>query len=625
MKIKLSALPDKKNEYKVSFPRLDGGLNLWELDYRMDNNQSPDMKNLIWFNGGLCSRDGQSWVYDTSHGVGYAAYEGLFWDRAFLHIGTKLYYCNPAAENVSLTELCDLAALYTDYEPSRGVFFLYSGKLYYKAVGVYVVISHTGSGFNCVKVSAYTPVIMINAVPASGSGDLYQPENRYSEKKTVRFTADGTAFYKLPVDNITAIDSVIVNGETMYPAIDYSADLAAGTLTFYTIPAVSGDNGVEISYSKPNPEYMSSIMTCQYAAVYGGDTDLCIVLGGCREQPNAYFWNGNNQIMDPGYFPAEHYNLAGDAGEAITGFGRQQDYLVIFKERSVGRASFSLTQIDGREFIQMPYVGINSAIGCDLPYTIQLIQNNLVFCNSKRGVHMVLDSSSAYENNIIMISRNINGIDGTEENNRGLLYDLKFRGTAQAISLDDDKRYWLAVNGHVYLWDYTLSSVAAPAWFFYTNIEAAAFIKDGSSLWHMDTAGKLTRFTRSYSDYGQPIHKVYRFATQSFGTYERLKDVLYAIFIVRGDTNTNIDVYYCNDYVLDTRVSSIRSNKTWRLAPRDLSYRDLGVYSFATVAKRVFGSKRVKHFSMLLENNTAEADMCVIGAELFYRYSAAER
>jgi hypothetical protein len=113
--------------------------------------------------------------------------------------------------------------------------------------------------------------------------------------------------------------------------------------------------------------------------------------------------------------------------------------------------------------------------------------------------------------------------------------------------------------------------------------------------------------------------------TQSFGTYERLKDVLYAIFIVRGDTNTNIDVYYCNDYVLDTRVSSIRSNKTWRLAPRDLSYRDLGVYSFATVAKRVFGSKRVKHFSMLLENNTAEADMCVIGAELFYRYSAAER
>jgi hypothetical protein len=591
----------------------------------MDNNQSPDMQNLIWFNGGLSSRDGQSMVYDSSHGRGYGAYESLFWDRAFLHIGSRLYYCNPAAETVTLTELCDLSSLYEGYEASRGVFFIYSGRLYFKAEGVYVVISREEEGFGCVKVEAYTPVIMINAAPATGSGDLYQPENRYSDKKTVRFTADGTALYRLPAANITSIDSVIVNGLPMYPAIDYTYDLTAGTLTFYNVPAYVSDNGVEISYSKPNPEYMSSIMTCRYAQVYGGDTDLCIVLGGCKAQPNAYFWNGNNAAMDPGYFPAEHYNLAGDTFESITGFGKQQDYLVIFKERSVGRASFSLTEIDGREFIGLPYVSINSAVGCDLPYTIQLIQNNLVFCNSKRGVHMILDSSSAYENNIIMISRNINGIDGTEDSNRGLLYDLKYRGTAQAVSLDDDRRYWLAVGGHVYLWDYTLSSVSSPSWFFYTNVEAQAFIKDGSSIWHLNGDGKLTSFTRSYTDYGEPIHKVYRFATQSFGTYERLKDVLYAIFIVRGDTNTNIDVYYCNDYVLDTRVTSIRSNKTWRLAPRDLSYRDLGVYSFATVAKRVFGSRRVKHFSMLLENNTAEADMCVIGAELYYRYSAAER
>jgi hypothetical protein len=112
------------------------------------------------------------------------------------------------------------------------------------------------------------------------------------------------------------------------------------------------------------------------------------------------FLERDNQIMDPGYFPAEHYNLAGDAGEAITGFGRQQDYLVIFKERSVGRASSALRRIDGREFIHGPMWGLTRAIGCDLPYTIQLIQTNLVFCNSKRGVHMVLDSSSAYENNI---------------------------------------------------------------------------------------------------------------------------------------------------------------------------------------------------------------------------------
>jgi hypothetical protein len=626
MKIKLSALPARKNEYKVSFPRLDGGINLWELDYRMNNNQSPDMRNLVWQNGGLCSRDGQCWAYNASLGCGWAAYEGLFHDRAFLHIGSRIYCCDPADETVVMTELADLSALYQGYEPSRGVFFLYNGRLYYKARGVYVVISRTDGNFTCVKVSPYTPVIIINAEPSSGAGDIYQPENRYSGAKTVRYTADGTSFYKLPVSEIESVDCVIVNGTTMNEGIDYSVSLNEGSVTFAAAPAYVNDNGVSITYTKGNAEYLSSIMTCHYAIVYGGGTDLCIVLAGAEMSPNAYFWNGNTAAaMDPGYFPAPHYNLAGDRAEAITGFGKQQDYLVIFKESSIGRASAGTAMIEGREVIEMPYVTINAAVGCDLPYSIQLIQNNLVFCSSRRGVHLILDSSSAYENNIILISRNVNGIDGAEEESRGLICDLKFRGTAEAVSLDDDRRYWLAVNGNVYMWDYTLSDMSNPSWFFCTGINANAFIHGGGRLWHMDAGGRLTVFKRSFSDYGAPIHKVYRFATQSFGAYERLKDVLYAIFVVRGDTDSDIDVYYRNDYVLDTRVSSIHSGRTWRLAPRDLTFRDLGVYGFATVAKRVFGSLRVRHFSMLLENNTAGADMCVISAELHYRFSSSER
>lgn len=69
---------------------------------------------------------------------------------------------------------------------------------------------------------------------------------------------------------------------------------------------------MEICYRKENPDAYNSIMDCAYAAVFGGNRDLCVVLGGCPAQPNAYFWSGNTPLaMDPTYFPMSHYNLAG--------------------------------------------------------------------------------------------------------------------------------------------------------------------------------------------------------------------------------------------------------------------------------------------------------------------------
>lgn len=60
MRVSLSSMPDFPKTYSVDFPRLDGGLNLWELDYRIKNNQSPEMKNMLWQDGVLQCRDGQT-------------------------------------------------------------------------------------------------------------------------------------------------------------------------------------------------------------------------------------------------------------------------------------------------------------------------------------------------------------------------------------------------------------------------------------------------------------------------------------------------------------------------------------------------------------------------------------
>ena len=99
-------MPGQHATKVVDFPRLDGGLNLWELSYRLDRNQSPEMKNLWWQDGILQCRDGQRYIYGPSAeqmttplpegvepwvdlGTGYTCTSDLFWGHAFFHIDRK--------------------------------------------------------------------------------------------------------------------------------------------------------------------------------------------------------------------------------------------------------------------------------------------------------------------------------------------------------------------------------------------------------------------------------------------------------------------------------------------------------------------------------------------------------
>ena len=45
------------------------------------------------------------------------------------------------------------------------------------------------------------------------------------------------------------------------------------------------------------------------------------------------------------------------------------------------------------------------------------------------------------------------------------------------------------------------------------------------SVCHLDEKGRLSAFERVYADYGRAIEKVYRFATEHFGGYDRLKSM----------------------------------------------------------------------------------------------------
>ena len=90
------ASPNK--EYAIIFDNLNGGINRYDPDYRLKANESPEMENLLWRNGMLCSRKGQVYLSNAELGQGFAAYERLWHGYVFAHIGEYLYCFVPLPE-----------------------------------------------------------------------------------------------------------------------------------------------------------------------------------------------------------------------------------------------------------------------------------------------------------------------------------------------------------------------------------------------------------------------------------------------------------------------------------------------------------------------------------------------
>lgn len=631
-KINMQYMPSPKREYSMSYGNLAGGLNIFELDYRLKVNESPDMKNLVWKDGCLNSRNGQVWVDDTERMSGLtdppiAAYHYLFHGAIFFHAGKSIYYINPNASTPTTT------TLYTNNDMTqRGTFFLYDTKLYYKAPGVYVCITWTGSTFTAANVTGYVPITYINCDPSNGAGDDYQPENRISDDKTLWYNAQsGVQDYYLPVE-ATSVTKVVVDGVTLTTGWAYTK--AQRKVHFNTAPPVTNpptNNTVQITYTLANPTAKANIMDCPYAAVYGGTGSLAIVMAGSKTQPNAYFWNGNNTAMDATYWPMTQYQLAGDSSDPITGFGKQQSYLVIFKARTVGRTIMSTQYVtdgsttygaaeEGRLTIDMPYIQINDKIGCDLPWTIQLIDNNLVWCNAEQGVHILKDSSAAYENNIVCISHKVNG----SMTKSGLLERVRNISAEKVSSCDDTRKYWVVVDGEVWCWDYSLSEYKDPSWFYFTNIYGRAFITDDEDVYHIDPKGRVTKFKRVFADYDQAIEKIYQFSTQWFGSYDALKNINSIIISCRSDTNGTTKLTYITDYERREDLTTMNIRR-WFLVPRNLTYRSLLGTGFAEVFRRRPMCRRVMHYAMRLENNNIGEDLSVVTAQVFYNFQGKDR
>ena len=105
--------------------------------------------------------------------------------------------------------------------------------------------------------------------------------------------------------------------------------------------------------------------------------------------------------------------------------------------------------------------------------------------------------NAAYENMIAVISENVNGNAARP----GMLHDMQGAGEAQVTGVEDGRRYYAFVNGSLYVWDYSISSVSdgisSLSWSKHTTFDVQAAMEgDTGTIWMMNASGRVAKIRR---------------------------------------------------------------------------------------------------------------------------------
>lgn len=183
-----------------------------------------------------------------------------------------------------------------------------------------------------------------------------------------------------------------------------------------------------------------------------GGTRLFLCGNTKKGNSDLVVWSGLN---NPLYFPENSYFNVGNETGAVTGFGKQSDKLIIFKENETWFTQYAQnTNITANDLINQnvidyasssvyfPLTQINSNIGCLYPDTIQLCCNRLVWLGNNDSVYTLVSDSQYNERSIFsvseMVSRKIEeiGVD------------------SKACACDWNGYYCLLLGNNILLMDY---------------------------------------------------------------------------------------------------------------------------------------------------------------------------
>jgi hypothetical protein len=570
------------------------GMNLSVTPTQIDQSQSPDMLNMnIDERGALNKRTGYERVFPTSLGAG--PINGMYEYRKangtvifLIAHGTKLYTQSGNNQPVEI---------YNGIANQRVNFFTMNDKCYVMDGTNYLVYD----GTTVSAVTPYIPIISISKVPAGG-GEPYEDFNLLGAGFKDSFSADGTAtVYQLSLTNLDATTvTATVDGVAKVEGTDFTVDRALGKVTFSAAPP-TGTNNVVITAYKTQAGFADRIKKCRFHVMFGGSNDTRVFVSGNPNMPD-YVWRSG--LYDPTYFPENGFYKF---PEKVKGFAKQYDYLVVERENGKHQVTF---QLDAEGFATFPSKPINDQVGTLATNSIQIIENNPVSL-SKSGVYMLTASNVRDERNVSHISEAIDTKLLREPN------------LENAVSVEFDKKYWLAVNGNVYIFDYVIKE-----WYLYDNIKANCFLeRNGDLYFGSSETGLIYRFKREtepapFNDDGVAINAYWKSKHFTFGADELRKLVEKVFFSLKPMTRTSADLYY----VSNKKESGLV--KTSRMDLLDFRNIDFNNWTFILSpfpqeAMAKIKAKKITHFQLVIKNEKLDEGLGLLSIGIKYRYQSA--
>jgi hypothetical protein len=597
----------KYYDFNVEMPGA-GGVNLNDLEYDLEPNQSPKMLNMMIRDGSLSKRYGQQgWIsFQTEENDDKQIYSiGYFNDDVFIGVDDGIYKCNVTNKEWEISYS-------SQAEIMNGHFINFNRNFYYWNGNTFLV--YEDGNWN--NVEYYVPDVVINRKPDGTYSDPIDNYNRIGTGFKNTFHGDGTStVYVLTDKDLDSTMPIVeVDGQSV---TDFTFDATKGTVTFKTAPS-KGTNNVEIVAYKTNTEYFWSVANFKYCSTYGGTNNSRLFVGGCGDGCVYY-----SDTADITYFPDNNSFVIGADETDVTGLAEQYDVLMIFKPNEIYSLEY---YVDDEGLGAFKSKLVNAKIGCDAPNTIQLVNNQLVWLSTKEGVCTLVSTNIEDERNVRQISRNING----SYRANGLMNEENLK---DCQSVDFDNKYFITCpSGKAYVWDYLLTPYANTgkldadakrlAWFIFDNFNAEHFLKVDNELYY--TKGStLRKLTDDFNDFGEPINAYYQTPYFQFDAVAYLKTVKNIYVQTRADTATVIHMTYFTEEDPNGEIEpeAIRVyDRLWK----NFSWSTFGwqVTNIANTFRRKCSLKKIQMCSVLFENNELDRDISI--SHLTFQYTVVK-
>ena len=248
-------------------------------------------------------------------------------------------------------------------------------------------------------------------------------KSKYMDKKvTAEYTKDGEVYRH----EVTLNGQTTASTETGVKEDGLQMRVYRNTVSFWdennnqALISEGGENDLVITApyitSDKEKNKVFGMTRCEWFG--GGSAGLS---GGTRlflcnndDNPDLVTWSGLN---NPLYFPENSNFNVGNETSRVTGFGKQADKLIIYKETETWSTEYvQNTNIDAESLINgnvvdfasssvyFPLTQINPIIGCIYPDTVQLCRNRLMWLGNDDKVYTLVSESPYTERSIYCVS-----------------------------------------------------------------------------------------------------------------------------------------------------------------------------------------------------------------------------